>query len=88
MRKPEELIGRTTVGSIQSGLFFGYVAMVEGIVSRMRAELSGDGSTTICIATGGLARVIADETDAIDEVQPDLTLAGLRFVWERNTQMG
>ncbi len=88
VRKPEELIGRTTVGSIQSGLFFGYVAMVEGIVSRMRAELSGDGSTTICIATGGLARVIADETDAIDEVQPDLTLAGLRFVWERNTQMG
>ena len=84
VRKPDELIGRTTVASMQSGLFFGYVAMVEGIVSRMRAELSVDGSTTICVATGGLARAIADETDAIDEVQPDLTLTGLRFVWERN----
>lgn len=88
VRKPDELIGRTTVASMQSGLFFGYVAMVEGIVSRICAEMSGGGSTTICVATGGLARAIADETDAIDEVQPDLTLVGLRFVWERNMTTG
>ena len=83
VRRPEALIGRTTVGSIQSGIFFGYVAMVEGIVARLRAEL-GAGGGCLCVATGGLAPAIAAETDVIDEVQGDLTLAGLRFVWERN----
>ena len=89
VRKPEALIGRTTVGSIQSGIFFGYVAMVEGIVARLRAELAaGDDGACLCVATGGLAAAIAAETDVIDEVRGDLTLAGLRFVWERNEPRG
>lgn len=80
VRKPAGVIGRTTVGSMQSGLFFGYVDMVEGLVRRIRRELGG---SAICVATGGLAEVIAPETDAIEHVSPDLTLDGLRIVWER-----
>ena len=83
VRKPGELIGRTTEASMQSGLFFGYVAMVEGIVNRLRGVLQGDGRA-VCVATGGLAAAITAETDVIDHVDPDLTLTGLRLVWERN----
>ena len=81
VRKPASVIGRTTVTSMQSGLFFGYVGMVEGLVHRLRAELGG---TAYCVATGGLADVIAPETDVVDAVDRDLTLQGLRMVWERN----
>jgi type III pantothenate kinase len=81
VRKPAGVIGRTTVASMQSGLFFGYVAMVEGLVHRLRAELGGK---AFCVATGGLAEVIAPETDVVDAVDRDLTLQGLRMVWERN----
>jgi len=80
VRKPERVIGRTTIGAMESGLFFGYVGMVEGLVRRMSAELGGD---ALCIATGGLAAVIAPETKLIDHVDVDLTLHGLRIVWER-----
>ena len=83
VRKPGELIGRTTEASMQSGLFFGYVAMVEGIVNRLRGTLQGD-RRAVCVATGGLAAAITAETDVIDHVDPDLTLIGLRLVWERN----
>lgn len=83
VRKPEQLIGRTTVASMQAGLFYGYVAMVEGIVQRMRAELAADG-LALCVGTGGLAGAIAPETSAIEIISPDLTLQGLRLVWERN----
>jgi type III pantothenate kinase len=81
VRKPESVIGRTTVASMQSGLFFGYVGMVEGLVKRLRGELGG---RAFCVATGGLAEVIAPETDVVDAVDRDLTLQGLRIVWERN----
>jgi type III pantothenate kinase len=87
VRRPPALIGRTTVHSMQAGLFFGYVAMVEGIVTRMRAELmtgGGAGRPPVCIATGGLATVIANETPIIEAVDADLTLHGLRLVWLRN----
>jgi type III pantothenate kinase len=83
VRKPPAVIGRTTVTSMQSGLFFGYVSMVDGIVLRMRAELEG-GEGAACIATGGMADIIAGETVAIQRVDPDLTLHGLRMIWERN----
>ena len=66
---------------MESGLFWGYVGMVEGLVRRMSDELGGN---AICVATGGLADVIAPETDLIQHVDRDLTLHGLRIVWERN----
>jgi type III pantothenate kinase len=82
VQKPAHVIGRTTVTSMQSGLFFGYVGMVDGIVARMRAEL-GD-PPAFCLGTGGLAEIISAETDTIQQVNPDLTLLGLRMIWERN----
>jgi type III pantothenate kinase len=81
VRKPATVIGRTTVGAMESGLFFGYVGMVEGLVRRMDAELGGN---AIAVATGGLATVIAPETGLFQHVDIDLTLQGLRIVWERN----
>jgi type III pantothenate kinase len=81
VRRPDAVIGRTTVGSMQSGLFYGYIGLVEGIVERMRGEL---GERTACVATGGLAEMIAPETRAIDSVDRDLTLHGLRLIWARN----
>jgi type III pantothenate kinase len=81
VRKPATVVGRTTVGAMESGLFYGYVGMVEGLVRRMSDELGGN---AICVATGGLALVIAPETPLIDHVEVDLTLQGLRIVWERN----
>jgi type III pantothenate kinase len=85
VRKPARVVGRTTVEAMESGLFFGYVGMVEGLVRRMRDELGG---SAICVATGGLASVIAPETDCLQHVDVDLTLQGLRIVWARNTAAG
>jgi type III pantothenate kinase len=82
VRKPPAVIGRTTVGSMQSGLFFGYVDMVEGIVRRMRQELGPP--IARCIATGGMADTIAAETSVVEEVNPDLTLHGLRMIWDKH----
>jgi type III pantothenate kinase len=81
LRKPDRIIGTNTVASMQSGLFWGYVDMVQGLVRRMRAELGG---SVVVVATGGLASMVAPETDLIDHVDADLTLRGLRIVWERN----
>jgi type III pantothenate kinase len=83
VRKPPRLIGRTTVESMQAGLFYGYLAMLEGIVERMRTELSSE-ERAVCIATGGLATSVTAETSVIDHVDADLTLTGLRLVWARN----
>jgi len=81
VKKPSRIVGRTTVAAMESGLFWGYVGMVEGLVRRMGDELGGN---ALCVATGGLADVIAPETTLIHHVDPDLTLNGLRIVWERN----
>jgi len=82
VRKPPSIVGQTTVTSMQAGLFFGYVSMVDGIVNRMRVELpSGDKAG--CIATGGMADILAGETSSIQRVEPDLTLLGLKLIWER-----
>jgi type III pantothenate kinase len=81
VRKPAQVIGRTTVGSMQAGLFYGYVGLVEGLVQRLRRELT---ARAVTVATGGLASVIAPETTVIDHIEPDLTLHGMRLVWERN----
>lgn len=82
IRKPPSIVGGTTVTSMQAGLFFGYVAMVDGIVQRMRAELPS-GDQAACIATGGMADILAGETSSIERVEPDLTLQGLRIIWGR-----
>jgi type III pantothenate kinase len=81
VRKPPSVIGRTTVGSIESGLFYGYLGMVEGLMARMTAELGGRATG---IATGGLAPLIVPETRLFEAMEPDITLHGLRIVWERN----
>jgi type III pantothenate kinase len=81
VRKPATVVGQTTVGAMESGLFYGYIGMVEGLVRRMSDELGGN---AVCIATGGLTDVIAPETAVIQHVDADLTLDGLRIVWERN----
>jgi type III pantothenate kinase len=81
LQRPPSVIGRNTVHSMQSGLFFGYVSLVEGMVARFRKEL---GPTMKVIATGGLAEVVAEETQIIDIIAPWLTLDGLRILWELN----
>ncbi|MGQ9468030.1 MAG: type III pantothenate kinase [Anaerolineae bacterium] len=79
--RPPSVIGRNTVQSIQSGLLFGYVGLVEGMVARFRAELGPDMRV---VATGGLAPLIARETPVIEIVDPWLTLHGLRIIYELN----
>jgi type III pantothenate kinase len=81
LARPPAAIGRNTAHSMQSGLLFGYVGLVEGMVTRFRQEL---GPETQVIGTGGLAELIARETDVIQEVAPWLTLDGLRMVYEMN----
>ena len=81
IRHPAKLIGTNTVGSIQSGLFFGYLGLVDGILERMLAEL---GSGAQVVATGGLARLIGDNSKYVKTVDDLLTLDGLRIIWERN----
>lgn len=79
--RPQAAIGRNTITAIQSGILFGYVGLIEGIVRRMKEEL-GDNPTVI--GTGGYAEIIGRETTMIDHVDPSLTLEGLRLIHELN----
>jgi type III pantothenate kinase len=81
LQRPPSVIGRNTVHAMQSGLLFGYVSMVEGMVARFRSELGDDMKV---IATGGLAEIVARETDVVQIIAPWLTLEGLRIIWELN----
>jgi type III pantothenate kinase len=81
LRRPARVIGRTTEESVQSGLFHGYVALVEGLVARVREEL---GTPARVVATGGLAPVFDRALPSLEAVDPDLTLHGLRLIWEKN----
>jgi type III pantothenate kinase len=80
IQKPTAVIGTSTVGSMQSGLFYGYVALVDGIITRMKKELGPD---TRVVGTGGQAPLISKETKQIETVDPNLTLDGLQLVASR-----
>ena len=80
------MIGKSTVEALQSGIIFGFAGQVEGIASRMAAELApSDPESVTIIATGGLAPLVIDEVAVIDAYEPWLTLIGLRLTYERNT---
>ena len=81
--KPRNVIGRNTVESIQSGILYGYVSLVDGLVNRLVKEMGDD---VAILATGGLAGVIASDSTTIEKVDQNLTLEGLRLIFERNRQ--
>jgi type III pantothenate kinase len=80
-REPARLIGTNTVASIQAGLYFGAIGMIDGILERLLAEL---GPQTTLVATGGQARLIVRGSRYLEKLDEDLTLQGLRLIWERN----
>jgi type III pantothenate kinase len=79
--RPQAVIGRSTIPAMQSGIYWGYVGMIEGLVARIRAEY---GDRLKVIATGGLAPLLAEGTTVIEVIDPDITLDGLRMLAERN----
>lgn len=83
LARPKSVIGRNPVTSMQAGIIFGYAGQVDGIVKRIRNEF---GVSPRVIATGGLAELISAETESIEEVDPLLTLEGLRIIYERNQE--
>ncbi|WP_432821685.1 type III pantothenate kinase [Trichloromonas sp.] len=81
LSRPPQVIARNTVASMQSGIFYGYVGLVDGIVARMKQEA---GEPSLVVATGGLAPLISADSKAIDEIEPMLTLEGLLIIYHRN----
>ncbi len=81
LSKPPRVIGSDTISAMQAGIIYGYAGLVDGIVGRMKKELSPDAKV---IATGGLAELVAPETRSIQEIKPHLTLEGLRLLYEIN----
>ena len=81
LARPDNVIGRTTLSNLQSGMYYGYVGLVRNIVRKIKQEL---GKEALVVATGGLALMIAEESKVIDKLDGLLTLKGLRLIYERN----
>lgn len=79
---PPKVIGRTTVSNIQSGIIYGYIGSVEKIIGHMKDEIGSPNAKVV--ATGGMAHMVKKNSDVIDEINPDLTLTGLRLIYEKN----
>lgn len=84
IQKPEKVIGKDTVSNMQSGVFWGYIALIEGLVARIKAEW---GKPMTVIGTGGVASLFEGATESIDAFDPDLTIRGLLEIWRRNTHL-
>jgi type III pantothenate kinase len=84
IQKPDRVIGKDTVTNMQSGVFWGYVALIEGLVARIKTEW---GKPMTVIGTGGVASLFEGATDSIDRFDPDLTIRGLLEIWRRNTHL-
>lgn len=84
IQRPDKVIGKDTVSNMQSGVFWGYVALIEGLVARIKAEW---GKPMTVIGTGGVASLFEGATDSIDRFDPDLTIRGLLEIWRRNTHL-
>ena len=85
IRKPARVIGTTTVGSLQSGLYYGYLGLIDGILEKLLGEMGKD---TKVVSTGGLAPLLGTASKYIKSVDDHLTLEGLRILWERNVTAG
>jgi type III pantothenate kinase len=85
LNRPRSVIGKNTVEALQSGILYGFVGQVDGVVERMARELAGGPDDVTVVATGGLATLVLGEATTIDVHEPFLTLIGLRLVYERNT---
>ncbi|MGH7184978.1 MAG: type III pantothenate kinase, partial [Pseudomonadota bacterium] len=85
VKRPEKVIGTDTVSCMQSGVFWGYVGLIEGTIERIRAEF---GKPMKVVATGGLAPLFTDATAAIEQAEPDLTLRGLAEIYRLNRNTG
>lgn len=81
IEKPKTIIGKNTISAMQAGIFFGYLGLVEGIIIRMKKEMN---CNPLTIATGNYAGLIGENTKMIDRVDPNLTLQGLRYIYELN----
>jgi len=81
LMKPAKVIGTDTISAMQAGIIYGYAGLVDGIVERMKNELSDHAKV---VATGGLAELVSPETRSIQQIKPQLTLEGLRFLYELN----
>ncbi|HTJ72409.1 MAG TPA: type III pantothenate kinase [Actinospica sp.] len=84
LARPRSIIGKNTVECMQAGILYGFAGQIDGVVNRMADELADDPNDVTVVATGGLAPLVLEEAEVIDEHEPWLTLIGLRLVYERN----
>ena len=84
IQRPDRVIGKDTVSNMQSGVFWGYVSLIEGMVARIKAEW---GKPMTVVGTGGVASLFEGATESIDRFDPDLTIRGLFEIWRRNTHL-